>query len=173
MKQQAKSVIALDMDGTVLNFGKHTTETRSNDALLPLLPPRGHARIAILTNQGGMAFSRNNPAKYPTPERVAERIYAAVRFLREAGYPVEIIMASCYHPRAEHVAIQSAAANLRGYMPQFGAKLWRVYTTERARKPHPLMLRAAGATVYYGDSPEDAQAAVAAGIPFVAMPRFE
>ncbi len=169
----AKAVIALDMDGTILNYGSHTTETRSNYSLLPMLPLRGAARVAILTNQGGMAFSRYNPAKYPTPERVAERIYAAVRFLREAGYPVEIIMASCYHPRAEHVAIQSAAAKLRSYMPQFGAELWRVYTAERARKPHPLMLKAAGATIYYGDSPEDAAAAANAGIPFVAVPRFE
>jgi phosphoglycolate phosphatase-like HAD superfamily hydrolase len=34
------------------------------------------------------------------------------------------------------------------------------------------MLRVAGATIYYGDSPEDAAAAAAAGVPFVAVPRF-
>ena len=167
-----KSVIALDMDGTILNYGSHTTETRSNYSLLPMLP-RERQPVAILTNQGGMAFSRQNPAKYPTPERVAERLYTAVRFLRDNGYPVSIIIASCYHPRAEHAAIQSAAAKLRTYMPQFVATVWRVYTSEAARKPNSLMLKVAGATIYYGDSPEDVAAAANAGIPFVAVPRFE
>lgn len=172
MTQSKPAILALDMDGTILNYGSHLLETRCNLSLLALLP-RQRQPVAILTNQGGMALWRSEPNKYPSPERVAERIYAAVRFLREAGWPVEIIIASCYHPRAEHVAIQSAAAKLRGYMPQFGAEFWLVYTAERARKPHPLMLKAAGATVYYGDSPEDGQAAQAAGIPFVAVPRFE
>jgi phosphoglycolate phosphatase-like HAD superfamily hydrolase len=58
-------------------------------------------------------------------------------------------------------------------MPQFDAEFWRVYTAEAARKPNPLMLRTAGATIYYGDSLEDSVAAVNAGIPFVAVPRFE
>ena len=35
------------------------------------------------------------------------------------------------------------------------------------------MLKVAGATIYYGDSPEDVAAAANAGIPFVAVPRFE
>jgi phosphoglycolate phosphatase-like HAD superfamily hydrolase len=163
-------MIALDLDGTILNYGSHTTEIRINHALLSLLP-RQRQRVAILTNQGGVAFSRINPAKYPSPEQVGRRLDVACTFLDEHGYQTVAIYASCYHPRAQAVDVQWAAASLRGEIASL-VPSWRVYTTERARKPHPLMLRAAGATVYYGDSPEDGQAANAAGVPFVEVPRF-
>ena len=163
-------MIALDFDGVIANYGDHTTTTRLNTALLALLP-RQRQPIAICTNQGGMAFSRRNPARYPTPQRVAQRLHAGCAFLSQSGYPVASILISAYHPKADAAAIQSVAQELRELLDVF-APAWRVYTTERARKPHPLMLRAAGATVYYGDSPEDGQAASAAGVPFVEVPRF-
>ena len=118
-----------------------------------------------------MAFSRLNPAKYPTPLQVAQRLNAGRNFLARNGYPVAAILISAYHPKADAADIQRAAQDLRELLALF-APAWRVYTTERSRKPHALMLKAAGATCYYGDSPEDAQAALAAGVPFVAVPRF-
>ena len=163
-------MIALDFDGVIANYGDHTTTTRLNTALLALLP-RQRQHVAICTNQGGMAFSRHNPARYPTPQRVAQRLNAGCTFLAQSGYPVAAILASAYHPKADAGDIQSVAQELRELVAVFAPR-WRVYTTERSRKPHPLMLRAAHATAYYGDSPEDAQAAESAGVPFVAVPRF-
>lgn len=163
-------MIALDFDGVVANYGDHTTQFRLNDGLFALLP-RQRQYVAICTNQGGMAFSRSNLAKYPSPERVAYRLAAGCNFLHRHGYPVSAIFVSAYHPKAADADIQQVAAILRRHLPKI-VSAWRVYTTERARKPHPLMLRVAGATIYYGDSPEDAAAAAAAGVPFVAVPRF-
>ncbi len=163
-------MLALDFDGVIANYGDHTTTTRLNTALLALLP-RQRQPIAICTNQGGMAFSRLNPAKYPTPLQVAQRLNAGCNFRARNGYPVAVILVSAYHPKADAGDIQSVAQELRELVAVFAPR-WRVYTTERSRKPHALMLKAAGATCYYGDSPEDAQAAAAAGVPFVAVPRF-
>lgn len=163
-------MIALDFDGVIANYGDHTTTTRINTGLLALLP-RERQPVAICTNQGGMAFSRHNPAKYPTPLQVAQRFSAGCTFLACNGYPVVAILVSACHPKADAADIQRAAQELRVRIARF-VPAWRIYTTERARKPHPLMLRAAGATCYYGDSPEDQQAAQAAGIPFILVPRF-
>lgn len=162
---------ALDLDGTILNYGGHATEeTRYNLALLPMLPPP--TLLAIITNQGGTAFSRYHPDRYPTPLRVAERLNDACNFLRRAGYPVAAIYASCYHPKAKPADIQIVAQQLRELVALI-VPTWTIYTTERSRKPSPLMLKAAGATTYYGDSAEDAEAAARAGIPFVAVARFQ
>lgn len=163
-------MIALDFDGVIANYGDHTV-TRLNPGLLALLP-RQRQPVAICTNQGGVAFSRINPARYPTPLMVAQRLNAGCNFLRTHGYPVRAILVACYHPKAQEADIQWAAQALREYVSLL-APAWTVYASERARKPSPLMLKAVGATVYYGDSPEDAQAAQAAGVPFVAVPRFQ
>ena len=163
-------MIALDFDGVIGNYGDHTTASRINAGLLVLLPRRRQP-VAICTNQGGMAFSRHNPARYPAPAQVARRLRAGCSFLVANGYPVVAIYISAYHPKAADADIQWAARELRGWLEGF-VSTWKVFTTERARKPHALMLHAAGATCYYGDSQEDAQAAAAAGVPFVLVPRF-
>lgn len=163
-------MIALDFDGVVANYNDHTTTIRINTGLLALLPSQRQP-VVICTNQGGMAFSRLNPAKYPTPLQVAQRLNAGCNFLTRNGYPVSAIFASTYHPKADAAEIQRVAQELRELISVVVPR-WRVYTTERARKPHAFMLKVAGATVYYGDSPEDQQAAEAAGVPFVAVPRF-
>lgn len=164
-------MIALDFDGVVANYGDHTTTIRFNADLLLLLP-RQRQPVVICTNQGGMVFSRLNPAKYPTPHQVAHRLAFGCAFLAQSGYPVEAIYISTFHPRAADSDIKLVAQRLRNELSVNAAPPATVYTTERARKPNSFMLRVAGATVYYGDSPEDAQAAEAAGIPFVAVPRF-
>lgn len=164
-------MIAFDVDGTILNYDGHASgDTRYNLGLLPLVQSVGTRMVAIVTNQGGMAFSRTNH-KYPTPLRVGQRINEACTFMRRNGFSVMAVHVSCYHPKAETADIEWAARKLRGFLALLPCD-YTVYTTERARKPHPLMLRAAGATIYYGDSPEDGQAANAAGVPFVEVPRF-
>lgn len=163
-------MIALDFDGVVANYGDHTTQLRLNDGLFALLPRRNQP-VAIVSNQGGMALHPTNSAKYPSPQRVAHRLQLGCHFLLKNGYPVAQILVAAYHPKATDEQVQRAARELRAALRTFRWD-WSVYTTERARKPHPLMLRACGATVFYGDSPEDGEAAVAAGIPFVSVPRF-
>jgi len=169
-------VIALDLDGTVLNYNHHAQETRVNPRIMDLLPKGCAPRFAegrpvvIVTNQGGMAFHRANPAKYPSPAQVADRLWTAAVYLSSRGYPVQAILVSCYHPRAERAEVLRAARQLRREYAQDGI---RIFTTARARKPRPYLLRLAGATCYYGDSPEDAVAAEAAKIPFVQVARFE
>lgn len=162
-------MICLDFDGVVANYGNHLTETRFNDALLALLPP-ARQTVAIITNQGGMAFHGVAPERYPSPERVAMRLLAGIGWLEARGYRVQMVLVSAYHPRADRQAIERAAAQLRRALVLVPLT---VYTTARSRKPSPFMLRVAGAGVYYGDSPEDEEAARAAGVPFVRVPRFE
>ena len=165
-------MIALDMDGTILNYGGHTQETRYNPALALLLPSVRQP-VAILTNQGGMAFSRLNPERYPSPDRVACRIFQAAGFLKGLGFPVSDVLVSCFHARAADADIQAMARALRAELATPRGIFWTVYTTERARKPSPFMLRVCAATSYYGDSPEDAEAAERAGIPFIPVLRYE
>ena len=67
-----------------------------------------------------------------------------------------------------------AGKNLRRALEKvFEASFWSIFTTARSRKPEPYMLGLTKIEAYYGDSPEDRQAAEAAGIPFVSVPRFE
>lgn len=168
-KRGIPAMIGLDFDGVVANYGDHVNETRFNPALRDILP-RQRQPVAIVTNQGGTAFHRLNPERYPSPEHVAQRLAGGIRYLSALGYPVAVLLISVYHPKAERQAIQYAAHRLRLAMP--GVRTWHVYTTAESQKPSPFMLQRAHASVYYGDSPEDAQAAAAAGIPFVAVPRF-
>ena len=163
-------MIALDFDGVVANYGDHITRTEFN-AALPALLPRPPRRVVIVTNQGGMALHAHAPEKYPSPERVADRLRAGVTWLKARGYEVDSVFVSAYHPRADPKDVLSAAQRLRARFEPAQPKLI-VYTDAHSRKPSPFMLQVAGATVYYGDSPEDEQAARAAGIEFVSVPRF-
>lgn len=163
------SLIGLDFDGVIANYGNHLTETRFNNGLLALLPPAPQP-VAIITNQGGMALHASAPERYPAPERVAMRLLAGIGWLEARGYRVQMVLISAYHPRADRQMIERAAAQLRRELVLVPRT---VYTTERSRKPSPFMLRVARASVYSGDSPEDEEAARAAGVPFVRVPRFE
>jgi len=84
---------------------------------------------------------------------------------------VAFVHVCTYHPGAKTEMIEKAAQIVRdGLKPYFNDV--RVYATERARKPSPLMLRAIGASCYYGDDDCDRQAAKAAGITFYQVERF-
>lgn len=166
-------MIGLDFDGVVANYRNHTTEVRFNPHLPDMLPE--DALVVIVSNQGGVNFGRQNP-KYPTPEIVAKRFATGVSFLREHGIHVAGIHVSVFHPRATASQIAASSQRLRRAFGRQTALLgtpWHIHASERARKPSPLMLQRAGIAVYYGDSPEDAEAAKAAGARFVPVPRFE
>ena len=133
--------------------------------------------VAILTNQGGLPYGvagklRKDGRPYPTPVQFITRLRCARVALSEYGIAVAHLRVSLWHAYADAAAIRSAATQVRGWLDVTQGMQWRVYTTERARKPHPLMLHSVGATEYWGDSPEDAAAAANARIPFVPVERF-
>lgn len=160
-------MIALDIDGTLLDYGSHGA-TRINTDLVASLP-RG-VDIVLVTNQGGLPFGLTNH-RFPSVRQFVERLATIYRYMAACRKPFSAVYVCVYHPLASPQAIQSVAHQVRGHIAIYPR--WRVYATSRARKPSPLMLRAAGATIYYGDSPEDAKAALAASIPFVPVCRFE
>lgn len=157
-----------DFDGVISNYDRHASEIRFNPAFTSLI--KGD-RVAIATNQGGCALHSSVSHAYPSPAFVAQRLIAGVAMLQRHGVNVSHIYACVYHSKASRELIVAAARDLRQWLSE--AKIpHTIYTTERARKPNPFMLRAARATVYYGDSPEDKLAADAAGVRFVLVKRF-
>ena len=159
-----KDYIGLDLDGTICNYNAHGVEIRTNSALLEMLPPK--SLIAIISNQGGLPHGRIEAAQ------VVRRMAAACMFLAQAVPLVVGIYASVFHPTATAGQVRSAERSLRYRATQSGLPL-SVFSTARSRKPSPYLLRHTQITAYYGDSPEDADAAKAAGIPFVRVKRFE
>lgn len=172
-------MVALDLDGTLLDYGFNPGEsyTRINYDLLDTIRRRGVEQAAIVTIQGGTPFGvmgakRSDGHFYPSPTDFMERLYCAGEALRNIGVYVAAIRVCVFHSRAEDRYIQGAARYMRQYMPGLLVPDWHVYTTARARKPSPLMLRSVGATEFWGDSNEDEGAALAAGIPFIKVERF-
>jgi histidinol phosphatase-like enzyme len=168
--------IGIDLDGTVLNYGAHHSEIRTNDALLAMLPPC--SKITIVSNQGGIALGRI------TAKHVVKRLVSAVTFLEGAGHSVNAVWFATHHPKANDAEVQQAARQLRSEMHRAKHSFalpfsfrWTVFAAPKARKPSPYILKAierrTGIVAYYGDSPEDAEAAKAAGISFVAVTRYE
>ena len=171
-------MIALDLDGTLLDYSPEGPETRVNWQLIRQLAALGVTEVAIVTNQGGLPWFvmdvlRKDGRPYPSPAQFLNRLAVAVDALSRYEIKVDDVRVSCYHPRADEAAIQRAATEVRaGIQRAIIAGDWHVYTTARARKPEPLMLRSVGATEYWGDSDEDEGAARAAGVPFVRVERF-
>ena len=170
-------MIALDLDGTLLDFAPEGPAPRINPAVIAALQARGVTAVGIVTNQGGLPFGvagklRKDGRPYPTPEQFAVRLRAAVRALNRTCIIVAAVRVSCWHPYADASDIQRVAYQVRGQLSAGCIRDWTVYTTARARKPQPFMLYSARATEYWGDSPEDAEAAHNAGVPFVHVERF-
>ena len=120
-----------------------------------------------------MGVLRGDGRPYPSPAQFLNRLAVAVGALERAGIKVDTVRVCVFHPRADKAAIQRAAAEVREGMGRtILVADWTVYTTARARKPAPLMLRSVRAAEYWGDSEEDGEAARAAGVPFVRVERF-
>ena len=167
-------MLTLDIDGTLLDYDYKPGEVGVNRALICQIPTE---RIAIVTNQGGLAFGvqgllRTDGRPYPKPDDFFTRLQYLNQVLRENGIVFTALRVSLYHPRAGQVDIRRAYEQLRDLFYVSTLRDWRFYKTARARKPSPLMLNSIGASAYWGDSDEDEQAAVAAGIPFKRVERF-
>ena len=171
-------MIALDLDGTLVDYSPEGERPAVNWQLIRQLAARGVTEVAIVTNQGGlpwfvMGVTRQDGRPYPAPAQFLNRLSVAVNALSDSGIRVAAVRVCVYHPRADATAIQRAALEVRaGTQRAARTGDWHVYTTARARKPEPLMLRSVGATEYWGDSPEDEGAARAAGVPFMPVERF-
>lgn len=173
-------MLATDLDGTLIPYGQNNQQpTAFNHELAMQWKQRGITKLCIATNQGGMVFS-NGENKYPTPQIVAWRIAYAIDELSKHGITVKTVIASVYHPKATIKMIGDA---MLGLAQEFAALAMfgkfnvgkvelRTKGTEFYRKPNPQMLFDLKATEYWGDSPEDADAARNANVRFFSVDRF-
>lgn len=155
-----KLLSAADLDGTIVSYGDGSP--RFNEAFALLLANAGDKVINIITNQGGLVFNLRTAAQ------VAKRLRLATEGLEMHGINVSGVYICTAHPKASAEKCEAAAAQLRKLMPTA-----HVYGDNRYRKPSALMLIEANALKYYGDSQEDEQAAMGAGIPFALIERFK
>lgn len=170
-------VYAADIDGTILPYGMPVSD-RYNKAILNIIP-KG-TPVTLITNQGGINFHKNAPDVYPSPETVADRIIQAANWLHGNERPVYQVLIATYHPKADSLTRNASSQALRRCLIEALHQPWNrnrnfvftIFATERARKPSPFMLKHAHATIYIGDSNEDSQAAIAAGIHFIPVARF-
>lgn len=171
-------MIALDIDGTLLDYAPVGAHPRANWELIKCLLRRRVHRVALCTNQGGLPWwtlgaVRRDGQSYPSPDQFLYRLAVAVGVLDRYGVSVAAVRVCVFHPKAPDAAIQRAARLVREGMGSILIPDWRIYTRADARKPEALMLRSVGASEYWGDSDEDAGAAQAAGVPFVRVQRFQ
>lgn len=180
------TTIGVDLDGTLINYGFTPGDVpKINKPLVKGLPAMirqyGAAGVAIITNQGGLAWglkgsARGSGTPFPKPSDFINRLFAAVNYLRLSQIRVASVYICTYHPDAQEHLIRLAASQVRESVKLMvaGGAIGKgvVYAMSQARKPAPMMLLQAGAAVYLGDSPEDAVAARNAGISFVEVPRF-
>ena len=160
-----------DLDGTLLNYGNANFTTSINTAFLDTLAGTTDAPefIKIVTNQGGLQWGMAGIAKYPTISYFEDRIIRLMATLQDRNIYIHSVYACIYRPKGDHLLedqVKEAIATSRI------GRIVTVLDEEAYRKPAPGMLLLAGATVLYGDSDEDEQAAQAAGIPFIRVDRF-
>lgn len=165
-------MIALDIDGTLLDYNYVPRVVGVNNRLVDRLVALSVKSVALCSNQSGLPFGvqglkRRDGRPYPAPAVFNERLGYLIGVLAYAGIQVVGIQVCVYHPKATAQAIQDAA-RLVDFQPGL-----TVYIGKEWRKPSPAMLLAVCASEFYGDSDEDEQAANAAGIPFVRVGRFD
>ena len=171
-------VIGSDIDGTVLCY-KQSVPPAVNYFLLRQWAGQ---QVSFVSNQGGIPFAlaglarQNSSIPYPTPERFVARLHALLSVCEELCVEVVNISVCVYHPKAEVYYRHSAFTQLAEKLSWLNETHieWALYNDPRMRKPQPWMLQYAQwpLAVFYGDSDEDEQAAQAAKIPFVRVPRF-
>lgn len=161
-----------DLDGTLLNYHARGDEkfiTSVNTGLLQRLVDQGVKEIRIATNQGGLLFG-DGVNQYPTVSFFFARLATIHRAAADAGITVRDVHASIFHPKGTLELIEKVWQEM-DVVDNLPYRLF-VYGHPESRKPSPAMLLTAQAGIYYGDSPEDEQAAQAAGIPFISVTRF-
>lgn len=172
--EENRPVLAgIDLDGTILNYGGQAAgDVRVNHAFIARLHADGVEAVAIISNQGGINFHDIAPTTYPSAAQVARRIEAACVALDAAGVNIASVDIAIFHPRAASDVMAKSAAALREELLslQYPVSVWE---NASSRKPSGTALELAGIAVYYGDSDEDAAAALAAGARFVRVERFQ
>ena len=160
--------IALDLDGTLVSYGWDTANEPSiNHTLLQQIKDEDVKQIDICTNQAGIVFG------YRSPESFVKVIDWLIRVAyNDYGIDIKSLRISLYHEKAEsdRIAI-TANAVVRALSPNYTSGVY-VWSNPLSRKPNPTMLTACGCTEYWGDSPEDEQAALAAGVTYQKVERF-
>ena len=170
-------MIACDIDGTLLDYDYIPGQPpKINHALIEQLKGQD---IALVTNQGGLPFGikgaiRKDGRPYPKPDDFVDRLKYLLEVLDRAGVVVRRVLICIYHPKADAALIGVTHEHLLDALDRIDQ--WKtgayIYWGENWRKPNPDMLLDAGATIYYGDSPEDEEAAKAAWCEFVNVDRF-
>ena len=156
-----------DMDGTLIAYEQgYVPNNDLNYHLIDQVVNPGD-KIAILTNQGGI------PLGYRTDEQFADR-FLAVRHYLEVGCRAKVVelQVALWHEKATRLQITNAALDLMGIYYVRNDMRYLIWPQPDYRKPQPRMLEIANVGIYYGDSDEDEQAAAAAGVQFVRVPRF-
>lgn len=165
--------VGIDLDGTLLNYGNHTTELSVNRDLIARLKADGVTEVAVITNQGGLCFHESNPTKYPSPERFFRRLTVGMDCLFLQDIAVDSVRVALYHPKGDKIAMSKAgSAIIMAGLNSFYNFSLITSQQENDRKPGTGMFVGASITRYYGDSDEDEQAALAAGVEFVRVDRF-
>lgn len=170
--------IASDFDGTISAYGQAVgAQLELNMPLLLQWVQLGVTGVAIVTNQGGLGLGlrdeyEGNVSRFRTPAEFAARINETARVLGTLGLDLYCVSVATFHPKVSseycHLAAQrlQQAVRLDTLLHASGSWDWR--------KPSPTMLihLPTKASVYYGDSDEDEQAAMLAGMPFSKVDRF-
>ncbi len=160
--------IALDLDGTLVSYGWDTNnEPIISRTLLQQLKDEGVESIDICTNQAGIVFG------YRSPESFAKVIDRLDRVMyNDYGIEIKSLYISLHHDKVDLKRIMVASDDLvRALSPSYISGVY-VRIDPASRKPNPTMLTACGCTEYWGDSPEDEQAALAAGVTYRQVERF-
>lgn len=172
-------LIGCDIDGTLLDYNYIPGAIPDvNIDLIRQFRRDGVDEITLISNQGGLSFGvqgieRKDGRGYPMPEDFVKRSIYLYGALALQGVHARALFVCTHHPRASADSCLHAAHNLDVMMDRVAQRLLRfVYNDAAYRKPKPRMLIEASIDRYYGDSDEDEQAAGAAGIEFVRVPRF-
>ena len=160
--------IALDLDGTLVSRGWTTEDPPIIDhALLQQLKDEGITRIDICTNQAGIMFGfRSGDSFIKVIDWLSRVAY------NDYGIEIGLLLVSLYHPKAKLDLIEQRNTVAELLIDTCGLR-FDIFTTEEHRKPNPTMLTLCGCTEYWGDSPEDEQAALAAGKTHKQVEEFE
>lgn len=159
--------IALDLDGTLVSYGwDANNEPDINYALLQQLKDEGVERIDICTNQAGIVFGYRTPQSFvKTIERLSRAAYS------DYGIEIDSVGISLYHEKADIKHVGSICGEFDGLFKLTDCPIY-IWVDAKSRKPNPDMLTVSGCTEYWGDSPEDEKAALAAGVTYKQVERF-
>lgn len=169
-------MIGVDLDGTLLNFhsADEGSKTEVNLTLLEVL--RGK-EIWIITNQGGIPFGiqwlrepKGKPKKYPLPSDFMLRLHLVRESAKEYGVTVKGISVCFNHPHADMEDVVNAHDMTVVLSRNLGIPFYGFVGD--VRKPSFWMFRGLDLDSFIGDSSEDANAALHAGVPFVKIEQF-